>query len=92
MDYAAWTAGGEDVGSVVADPLITSNVTFALDPASPARARGFVPIDVASIGPRPAVVGAPGSGRLRKSGVKGGGSRGTREALAALRSLGLVRG
>lgn len=50
----------KDTGSIFADPLITSNVTFSLAPKSPALARGFVPIDVSKIGPRTALVGASG--------------------------------
>ena len=55
--FEAWQATGQDHASVVADPLFKdpmylSHEDFALSPDSPAFARGFVPIDTSSVGPR----------------------------------------
>jgi hypothetical protein len=67
MSFTQWQRAGNDAGSVVSDPLFTSNTTFALAADSPALARGFVPIDVTAIGPRPAVVGAAGRILIRSA-------------------------
>ena len=44
---------GMDHGSIAADPLFidADNYDFTLDPASPALALGFVPIDISDVGP-----------------------------------------
>lgn len=51
----SWQGRGQDVHSVVADPLFKDpdNGDFSLDPSSPALALGFKPIDTSTIGPRP---------------------------------------
>ena len=80
--FAQWQAHGKDLNSLVADPKFKSNLSFTLDPASPAFRLGFVSIDTSSIGPRLALVGAPHSavaptgvandpaiGRLAESGL-----------------------
>lgn len=53
--WAQWTAEGKDAGSIVADPQFVdaSGFDFShLQPTSPALARGFVPIDTSTVGPR----------------------------------------
>jgi hypothetical protein len=52
MDFAAWKTKGNDVGSIVADPLFVdaANDDFRLRPDSPALKLGFKPIDPAETG------------------------------------------
>lgn len=55
--FAQWQALGEDAHSIVADPLITRPAAddaadWTLLPASPALARGFAQLDLASVGPQ----------------------------------------
>jgi parallel beta-helix repeat protein len=59
--FADWQAKGQDVHSVVADPLFDdpAKFDFHLKPNSPALAMGFHQIDVTNVGPRGAV-GPPG--------------------------------
>ena len=49
-----WKASGQDVDSIVADPLFADPAAgnFALAPNSPARKLGFQPIDMSTVGPR----------------------------------------
>ena len=56
QSVAQWQAGGQDARSVVADPLFAdpASANFTLLPGSPALALGFEPIDLSSVGPRPA--------------------------------------
>ena len=53
-----WRARGMDQGSVVADPLFADPAghNFRLGPGSPAAKIGFEPFDLATVGPRPAVL------------------------------------
>jgi len=50
-----WQGVGYDLHSVAADPIfINSSIYhFALHPDSPALKRGFQPIDLSTVGPRP---------------------------------------
>ncbi|MBT3375405.1 MAG: hypothetical protein HN742_14435 [Lentisphaerae bacterium] len=52
MDLAAWQAKGNDVGSIVADPLFADpeNGDFNLSANSPALTLGFKPIDLSDTG------------------------------------------
>ncbi|MBI3987214.1 MAG: right-handed parallel beta-helix repeat-containing protein, partial [Lentisphaerae bacterium] len=55
LDLARWQAVGNDLHSVVADPLFRdlAKRDFTLAPDSPALRLGFKPIDVSDVGPRP---------------------------------------
>lgn len=50
-----WRARGQDLNSMVADPLFADpeKGDFTLKPDSPAFKLGFSPIDVSHVGPRP---------------------------------------
>ena len=51
--FADWQATGQDIHSIIADPLFTDaeHYDFTLDPASPAITQlGFVPVDVRTAG------------------------------------------
>ena len=52
--FQEWKATGQDIGSIVADPLFVnvSNFDFRLRPDSPALKMGFQQIDMAGVGPR----------------------------------------
>ena len=52
MDFEAWQTKGNDVGSIVADPLFVdaANDDFRLKPDSPALKLGFKPIDLSETG------------------------------------------
>jgi parallel beta-helix repeat protein len=52
--FNEWKAGGQDTGSLVADPLFVNagNLDFRLRPDSPALKMGFKPIDMSTVGPR----------------------------------------
>jgi hypothetical protein len=52
---AEWQSLGYDRHSVAADPRLRdlARLDFALDPASPALALGFRPLDFSGVGPRP---------------------------------------
>ncbi len=52
--FAAWQAAGKDYGGLVADPLFAAPLSFnfTLLPGSPARAMGFAPIDMSTVGVR----------------------------------------
>jgi hypothetical protein len=52
--FAEWQARGQDVHSVIADPLFADpeRGDFTLRPGSPAIALGFRPIDLKGVGPR----------------------------------------
>ena len=52
---AKWRARGHDQNSIIADPLIASprENDYRLRPVSPAVNRGFHPIDLSRVGPRP---------------------------------------
>lgn len=52
---AQWQARGHDRHSIIADPLFVSarEFDFRLQSGSPALRRGFQPIDVSRVGPRP---------------------------------------
>ena len=54
MTLAEWQAKGNDIGSLVADPLFVApeKGDFTLRPESPAIKMGFVPIDLHDTGPR----------------------------------------
>jgi hypothetical protein len=54
-DLSAWLATGLDTGSVVADPKLdlAHPTHFAVADDSPARALGFQPFELATVGPRP---------------------------------------
>ncbi|MCX8157659.1 MAG: right-handed parallel beta-helix repeat-containing protein [Verrucomicrobiae bacterium] len=49
-----WQQGGQDVGSVIADPLFVDPArgNFALKPGSPAARVGFQPFDLSKVGPQ----------------------------------------
>lgn len=49
-----WQATGQDIHSLVADPLFADpdNGDFTLSPNSPALKLGFQPIDTSTVGPR----------------------------------------
>ena len=83
--FTSWQQS-KDQGSAFSDPLITSNVTFALASGSPALARGFVPIDVSSIGPRASAVGAPGAQLIPSTPLSS-----SMKTLNELAAMGLVR-
>lgn len=55
LDLAQWRTVGNDLHSVVADPLFRdlAKRDFTLAPDSPALRLGFKPIDVYDVGPRP---------------------------------------
>jgi len=52
MDFEAWQTKGNDVGSIVADPLFVdaANDDYGLKPDSPALKLGFKPIDLSETG------------------------------------------
>ncbi len=52
MEFATWQAKGNDVDSIVADPLFVdaANDDFRLQPESPALKLGFQPIDLSKTG------------------------------------------
>jgi len=52
MDFETWQTKGNDVGSIVADPLFVdvANDDFRLQPDSPALKLGFQPIDLSKTG------------------------------------------
>jgi parallel beta-helix repeat protein len=52
--FSEWTATGQDIGSIIADPLFRNadNFDFSLRAESPALKMGFQQIDVSTIGPR----------------------------------------
>ena len=54
MSFDAWRKGGQDIESIVADPLFRDLGArdFTLMPDSPAIALGFTLIDLAAVGPR----------------------------------------
>lgn len=54
MTFADFQAAGRETDSVIADPLFVdpANHDFTLQPASPALAMGFKPIDTSDVGPR----------------------------------------
>jgi parallel beta-helix repeat protein len=54
VTFAQWQAQGQDVHSLIADPLFTdpANGDFSLAAGSPAYNLGFQPIDVSTVGPR----------------------------------------
>ncbi len=58
LDLAAAQAAGAEHGSVIADPRFAdaAHRDFRLMPDSPALKMGFVPIDIADVGPRGARV------------------------------------
>jgi Right handed beta helix region/Viral BACON domain len=47
-----WRAGGQDLHSVIADPLFASAADLSLRPESPAFALGWQSIDLSDVGPR----------------------------------------
>ena len=53
--FSKWQGRGNDTNSLVADPrfINAENYDFRLRPDSPALKKGFSPIDLTSIGPRP---------------------------------------
>jgi hypothetical protein len=53
-DFASWQKLGFDTHSLIADPRFVDpeHDDFDLKPDSPARALGFVPLDLRSVGPR----------------------------------------
>jgi len=53
--FSKWQDRGNDTHSLVADPrfINAANYDFRLQPDSPALKKGFSPIDLTSIGPRP---------------------------------------
>jgi|GEM_PF-1093909 len=55
FDFREWRATGMDRDSVIADPLFKDprKGDFTLGKRSPARKIGFVPLDLALVGPRP---------------------------------------
>jgi hypothetical protein len=54
LSFAEWKARGQDVHSLIADPLFAdpSQGDFSLKPASPAFKIGFKPIDLSHVGPQ----------------------------------------
>jgi parallel beta-helix repeat protein len=54
--FPAWQASGQGAGSIVADPQLKDpqHPEAGLKPGSPAFTLGFKPIDVSTVGPRPA--------------------------------------
>ena len=52
--FSEWKASGQDVGSIIADPLFVNagNFDFRLRSGSPALQRGFRQIDMTTVGPR----------------------------------------
>jgi hypothetical protein len=55
VDLAEWQKRGNDLHSLVGDPLFEDlhQNNFALSPESPAFKLGFQPIDISDVGPRP---------------------------------------
>jgi hypothetical protein len=53
--FDEWQKGGQDAGSVIADPLFVdpTHGNFAFKPGSPAEKVGFKPFDLSQVGPRP---------------------------------------
>ena len=52
--FEEWKARGNDLHSLIADPLFVDpdNGNFNLKPGSPALKIGFKPIDISKVGPR----------------------------------------
>ena len=55
MSLSKWQSLGYDAHSLIADPrfINLSSYEFSLQPDSPALKRGFQPIDLSTVGPRP---------------------------------------
>ncbi len=54
LSFEEWQKNGQDVHSIVADPLFVDlqKGNFSLQPESPALKIGFKPIDLSEVGPR----------------------------------------
>lgn len=55
QNFSSWQRSDFDVDSALADPLFANAASYDftdLLPGSPALARGFIPVDVSSVGPR----------------------------------------
>jgi parallel beta-helix repeat protein len=54
--WQEWQSTGQDIGSIIADPLLVDaqRPELGLRPGSPAFANGFRPIDLSTVGPRTA--------------------------------------